>query len=139
MHSLVLEQTESDLSKIKWLCGVILVIPIVLVPWEQVSIVSHSYQTYFGFPGSDFILRCGLRDHVITSFASGGIRARIRNKVISFYYFRFLSVFLKFFSVCIHSQFPYLISQVFINYNNIITITNCKQVYWFIFVSQVTI
>jgi len=36
----------------------------------QVSIVSHSYQTYFGFPGSDLNLDCGLRDHVITRFAS---------------------------------------------------------------------
>jgi len=32
--------------------------------------VSHSYQTYFGFPGSDLNLDCGLRDHVITRFAS---------------------------------------------------------------------
>jgi hypothetical protein len=36
----------------------------------QVSIVSHSYQTYFGFPGSDLNLDYGLRDHVITRFAS---------------------------------------------------------------------
>ena len=33
MHSSVLERTESDLSKINWLRGVILLIPIVLVPW----------------------------------------------------------------------------------------------------------
>ncbi|KAL3566427.1 hypothetical protein D5086_031842 [Populus alba] len=38
---------------------------------EAVSIVSHSYQTYFGFSGSDLNLDCGLRDHVITRFASG--------------------------------------------------------------------
>jgi hypothetical protein len=37
----------------------------VLVPWGQVSIVSHSYQTYFGFPGSDLNLYCGLRDHKV--------------------------------------------------------------------------
>jgi hypothetical protein len=36
----------------------------------QVSIVSHSYQTYFDFPGSDLNLDCGLRDHVITRFTS---------------------------------------------------------------------
>ena len=36
----------------------------------QVSIVSHSYQTYFGFPGSDLNLDCGLCDYVITRFAS---------------------------------------------------------------------
>jgi len=51
--------------------------------------VSHSYQTYFGFPGSDLNLDCGFCDHVITRFASVGIRARIRNKVISLCYFRF--------------------------------------------------
>ena len=34
-----------------------------LVPWGQVSIVSHFYQTYFGFSGSDLNLDCGLRDH----------------------------------------------------------------------------
>jgi len=32
--------------------------------------VSHSYQTYFDFPGSDLNLDCGLCDHVITRFAS---------------------------------------------------------------------
>ena len=37
---------------------------------RQVFIVSHSYQTYFGFSGSDLYLDCGLRDHVITRFAS---------------------------------------------------------------------
>jgi len=39
--------------------------------------VSHSYQTYFGFPGSDLNLDCGLRDHVITRFASQCINAFI--------------------------------------------------------------
>jgi len=34
--------------------------------------VLHSYQTYFGFPGSDLNLDCGLRDHVITRFPSRG-------------------------------------------------------------------
>jgi len=27
--------------------------------------VSHSYPTYFGFPGSDLNLDCGLRDHEV--------------------------------------------------------------------------
>jgi hypothetical protein len=62
----------------------------------QVSIVSHSYQTYFGFPRSDLNLDCGLRDHVMTRFASVGIRARLQNKVISFCYFRSFSVPLSF-------------------------------------------
>jgi hypothetical protein len=49
LHSSVLERTESDLSKINWLRGVILLNPIVFGALGQVSIVSHSYQTYFGF------------------------------------------------------------------------------------------
>jgi len=35
LHSSVLERTESDLSKINWLRGVILLNPIVLVPWSR--------------------------------------------------------------------------------------------------------
>ena len=97
MHSLVLERTESDLSKINWLRGVILLIPIVLVPWGRFPLCHTPIRPYFGFPGSDLILGCGLRDHVITRFASGGIRARLRNKVISFCYFR--AVFLVFLEV----------------------------------------
>ena len=58
--------------------------------------MSHSYQTFFGFPGLDFNIGCELRDHVITRFASVGIRARLRNEVISIYYFCFFSVPLSF-------------------------------------------
>jgi hypothetical protein len=32
---------------------------------DMVSIVSHSYQTYFGFSGLDLNLDCGLRDHEV--------------------------------------------------------------------------
>jgi hypothetical protein len=35
LHSLVLERTESNLSKINWLRGVILLNPIVLAPWGR--------------------------------------------------------------------------------------------------------
>jgi hypothetical protein len=38
LHSSVLERTESDLSKINWLRGVILLNPIVLVPWGRFSL-----------------------------------------------------------------------------------------------------
>jgi hypothetical protein len=38
LHSLVLERTKSDLSKINWLRGVILLNPIVLVPWGRFSL-----------------------------------------------------------------------------------------------------
>jgi hypothetical protein len=41
-------------------------------------------------------LHYGLRDHVITRSALVGITARLRNKVISFYYFCFFSVPLSF-------------------------------------------
>ena len=89
MHSSVLERTESDLSKINWLRGVILLLPIVLVPWGRFPLCHTPIRPISAFPGSDLILRCGLRDHVITRFASGGIIARLRNKVISLCYFRF--------------------------------------------------
>ena len=44
--------------------------------------MSHSYQTYFGFPGSNLNLDCGLRDHVITRFASKDVQ-RICDKCIT--------------------------------------------------------
>jgi hypothetical protein len=69
LHS-ILEQTESNLSKIKWLRGIILLHSNNGGALGQVSIVSHSYQTYFDFSGSDLNLNCGLRDHVIMRFAS---------------------------------------------------------------------
>jgi len=58
--------------------------------------MSHPYQTYFSFLGSDLNLDYGLRDHVITRFASVGIGARLQNKVICLCYFRFFSVPLSF-------------------------------------------
>jgi hypothetical protein len=70
LHYLVLERIEFDLSKINWLRGVILLHSNSVGALKQVSIVSHSYQTYFGCPRSDLNLHCGLRGHVITRFAS---------------------------------------------------------------------
>jgi hypothetical protein len=64
LHSSVLEQTEFDLSKINWLYGIILLHSNSVGALEQVSIVLHSYQTFFDFPGSELNLDCGLRDHV---------------------------------------------------------------------------
>jgi len=96
LHSSVLKRTESDLSKINWLHDIILLHSNSVGALGQVSIVSHSYKTYFSFPGLDPNLDCGLRDHVITRFASVDIRARLRNKVISFCYFHFFSVPLSF-------------------------------------------
>jgi len=95
LYSSVLERTKSDLSKINWLHGVILLIPIVLVlgaGFHYVTLISD----LFGFPGSDLKLDCGLRDHMIMRFASVGIRARLENKVISLCYFHFFCVPLSF-------------------------------------------
>ena len=91
LHSSVLERTESDLSKINLLRGVILLNPIVLVPWGRFPLCHTPIRPISAFPGSDLNLNCGLRDHVITRFASVGIRARLWNKVISFCYFCFFS------------------------------------------------
>jgi len=66
LHSSVLERTESDLSKINWLRGVILLHPNSVGALGQVSIVSHSYHIYFDFPELDLNLDCGLYDYVIT-------------------------------------------------------------------------
>jgi hypothetical protein len=66
LHSSVLERTESDLSKINWLRGVILLHPNSVGALGQVSIVSHSYHIYFDFPELDLNLDCGLHDYVIT-------------------------------------------------------------------------
>ena len=174
LHSLVLERTESDLSKINWLCGVILLNPIVLVPWgrfplchtpirpissfrDQISILimgcvttwsrgSHHESIFvgWGFPFSIVLVPryklslwhtpikmksssdtklCEPRDHVVIQptlkdtnapisvlqdqisilivgsvvnvimrFSSVGIKARLRNKVISFCYFCFYAI-----------------------------------------------
>jgi len=66
--------------------------------------VSHSYQTYFGFPGSDLNLDCELRDHVITRFVSElGFETRSYPSVIFFCvplsFSMFASIFLFFVSV----------------------------------------
>jgi hypothetical protein len=62
LHSSVLEQIESDLSKINWIRVVI------LLHSNIVFFVSHSCQTFFGFLRSDLTLDCELRDHVIMRF-----------------------------------------------------------------------
>jgi len=92
LHSSVLERTESDLLKINWLRGVILLNPVVLVPWGRFPLCHTPIRPISAFSGSDLNLDCGLRDHVITRFASVGIRARLWNMVISFCYFCFFSV-----------------------------------------------
>jgi hypothetical protein len=83
-------------QKINWLRSVILLHSNSVGVLGQVFIVSHSYQTFFGFPGLDLNIDCELHDHVITRFTSVGIRARLRNEVIFVYYFHFFSVPLSF-------------------------------------------
>ena len=46
--------------------------------------MSHSYETYFGFPESDLNLDYGLHDHVITRFVSVS-EVRIFHRLASFY------------------------------------------------------
>jgi hypothetical protein len=70
LHSSVLERNESDLSKVNWLRDVILLISIVLVPWGRFSLCHTPIRPISTFPGSNLNLDCGLRDHVITRFAS---------------------------------------------------------------------
>jgi hypothetical protein len=84
LHSSVLEQTESDLSKINWLRGVILLNPIVLVPWGKFPLCHTPIRPISAFRDRISILIVGC---VTTRFTSVGIRARLRNKVISFCYF----------------------------------------------------
>jgi hypothetical protein len=93
LHSSVLERTESDLSKINWFRGVILLNPIVLVPWGRFPLCHTPIRPISAFQDQISILIVGC---VITRFASVGIRARLRNKVISFCYFCFFCVPLSF-------------------------------------------
>ena len=93
VHSSVLERTESDLSKINWLLDVILLNPIVLVPWGTFPLCHTPIRPISAFRDQISILIVGC---VTMRFASLGIRARLRNKVISFCYFRFFSVPLSF-------------------------------------------
>ena len=86
LHSSVLERTESDLSKINWLRGVILLIPIVLVPWGRFPLCHTPIRPISAFRDQISILIVGC---VITRFVSVGIRAWLRKKVISLCYFRF--------------------------------------------------
>jgi hypothetical protein len=66
----VLEGTKYELSKINWLRDIILFHSNSVGALGHVSIVSYSYQTYFGFLGLDLNLDCGLRNHMITRFTS---------------------------------------------------------------------
>jgi hypothetical protein len=70
LHFSVLWRTKSDLFKINLPFGIILLHSNSVGTLCQVSIVSHSYQTYFGFPGPDLNFDCGLRDHMISRFVS---------------------------------------------------------------------
>jgi hypothetical protein len=77
LHSLVCEQTKTDLSKINWLYGIIQLHSNSGSALGQVFIVLYSYKTSFGFSRSDLNLNCGLCDHMIMWFASFGIRERL--------------------------------------------------------------
>jgi hypothetical protein len=59
LHSSVLERTEFDLSKINWLRGVILFIPIVLVPWDRFSLCHTPIRPISAFQDQISILIVG--------------------------------------------------------------------------------
>jgi len=70
LYSLVLEQTESNLSKINWLFSVFLLIPIVLVPWGRFSLCHTPIRPIFAFRDQISILIVGYVTNVITRFTS---------------------------------------------------------------------
>jgi len=59
MHSSVLERAESDLSKINWLHGVILLNPIVLVPWGRFPLCHTPIRPISAFQDQILILIMG--------------------------------------------------------------------------------
>jgi len=66
LPSSVLEQTESDLSKINWLPGVILLNPIVLVPWDRFPLCHTPIRPIFTFRDQISILIVGcVTDHEV--------------------------------------------------------------------------
>jgi hypothetical protein len=71
-------------------------IPIMVVPWGEFSLCHTPIRPISILQESDLNRDCELCDHVIMRFTLVGIRARLRNKVISFCYFYFLSVLFSF-------------------------------------------
>jgi len=67
LYSSVLKRTESDLSKINWLRGIILLNPIVLVPWGRFPLCHTLIRPISAFRDQISILILGC---VITRFAS---------------------------------------------------------------------
>jgi hypothetical protein len=59
LHCSVLERTESDLLKINWLCFVILLILIVLVPWGKFSLYHSPIKSISAFRDHILILIVG--------------------------------------------------------------------------------
>jgi hypothetical protein len=67
LHSSVLERTKSDLLKINWFRGVILLNPMVLVPWGKFPLCHTPIRPISAFRDQISILIVGC---VITRFAS---------------------------------------------------------------------
>jgi hypothetical protein len=70
LYSSVLEQIESNLSKINWLFSVFLLIPIVLVPWGRFPLCHTPIRPIFAFRDQISILIVGYVTNVITRFTS---------------------------------------------------------------------
>jgi hypothetical protein len=62
LHTSVLQWTKFDLSKINWFSSIILFYSNSIGALRQVFIMSHSYQIYFSFLGSNLNLDCDLHD-----------------------------------------------------------------------------
>ena len=72
LHSSVLERAESDLSKINWLRGVILLNPIVLVPWGRFPLCHTPIRSISGFWDQISILIVGY----VTTWSRGSHQQR---------------------------------------------------------------
>ena len=72
LHSSVLEWTESDLSKINWLRGIILLNPIVLVPWGRFPLCHTPIIPISAFRNQISILIVGC----VTMWSRGSHQAR---------------------------------------------------------------
>ena len=103
LHSSVLERTESDLLKINWLRGVILLIPIVLVPWGRFPLCRTPIKSISGFRDQISILIVGCvtkwqRDHEvrISWYQSYVPKQGHIILLFSFFFFTFFSVPLSF-------------------------------------------
>jgi len=88
LHSSVLERTESDLSKINWLRGVILLNPIVLVPWGRFPLCHTPIRPISAFRDQISILIVGC----VTTWSWGSYQMVPWNMFLLLYHTRIWSL-----------------------------------------------